>query len=47
MSQSNQINLSSDNEQEPSLIDKKRTSEIYQYFTLDSLTSHWKCNYCE
>ena len=41
MSQSNQdiqLNVNSDNKQEESLIYKKRTSEIYQYFKLDSLT---------
>ena len=40
MSQNNQIDLTSDNEQELSLITKKRTSERYQYFILDSLISY-------
>jgi len=50
MSQSNQniqLNINSDNEQEESLTYKKRTSEIYQYFKLDSLTQRWNCNYCK
>ena len=48
MSQSNQdiqLSVNSDNEQEESLIYKNRTSKIYQYFKLDSLTYHWNCNY--
>jgi hypothetical protein len=50
MSQSNQdiqLSVNSDNEQEESLIYKKRTSEIYQYFKLDSSTHRWNCNYCK
>lgn len=33
--------------QESSTSLKKRTADVYKFFTFDEKTSKWKCNYCK